>query len=152
MSVRGGSAASGGIRLPASRTCEDGRDTSIGMASSRNVRPPFHGRQPTADSRPTTYSHAALKDVHTQQRPAGLWQSKSAIKADDQLNLGMARLFETRGRGRLDGAARHRDYPVMRHRANAASLGECAGGLAGLPAGRPLAGKSLASPGVCAVR
>src|SRR5437660_4292352 len=28
-------------------------------------------------------AHAALKDVHTQQ-PAGLWQSKSATKADDR--------------------------------------------------------------------
>jgi hypothetical protein len=44
----------------------------------------------------TTHYHAALKDVHTQQ-PAELWESKSAIKADDQLNLtlGMAELFET---------------------------------------------------------
>jgi hypothetical protein len=30
---------------------------------------------------------AAMKDVNRQQRPAGLWQSKSAIKADDRLNL-----------------------------------------------------------------
>jgi hypothetical protein len=41
---------------------------------------------------------------------------------------------------------------IVRRRANAASLGECAGGLAGWLAGLPLARKSLASPGVCAVR
>ena len=37
------------------------------------------------------HSFAALKDVDAQQRPAGLWQSKSAIKAGDQLNLGTGR-------------------------------------------------------------
>ena len=39
------------------------------------------------------------------------------------------------------GAARHGDCPVMRHRANAAGLGECAGGLAdGVAPGRKIVG------------
>jgi len=49
------------------------------------------------------------------------------------------------------GAARHRDYPVMRYRANAASLGECAGGRAGGLAGGVAAHRKIVgfAGGVC---
>ena len=60
-----------------------GTSNELSHAGSDGRRPSIagvrmDGRQPRTE-RPS--ARAALKDVHTQQRPAGLWQSKSAIHA-----------------------------------------------------------------------
>jgi len=112
---------------------------------ARSVRPLDSGGPYGCRDEGRPHATAACWALAIQERDQG---PRSAEPRD-----GLA-IRDTQDAGRLDGASRHRDYPVMRHRASAASLGECAGGLAGLPRAAKIvgfAGGVCCSLGGCAL-